>query len=1274
MKRAVPMVMSAALVVSNFQMVTFAAEDAVLLIEEEEDAEAAVGQDQAAGDESAVVDVELVYDEAGGEEAEESTEAASLEEGASEESENDFTADDIIAEIVEVTDEEAEALSLLAASEGEESGYVYGTVDLPYADFYYGELNEVTVSDELKLTVADPVSAAGYRAEGMYDAVSSATNAKSSRFGAVTVAEGGYGIEGIRDVSIAVPKALYAAAQKALEDGESCSNRVLELVGSMAVSEDQTAPAEYKILSGDGTLSAMVTETVVDNAAEASITTASKYGNYQITVNSSLLPGTEDILGVIVEADGQKYGMKHLENLWFQTGQIAFAVRDGVVTHGNAVSYARHAALQGKAITKITYLVKNAADVVIYTNLQCRMLLGDGQGITVNEPEEGFLFSDGVLVPVTINAPEGSSYQLTQVSFAGRQLTAGTDYSYDAASGTLTVYETENTGVGQYTLSYTDAVYEDVTASFVLKSGFADGSVKIKDNKLVLPKGISLEAYRNSISGVSVNGTAVRGSGLGALIFAEDGSVNFDAATVSHGQTSYVFANDGVSYELSVTSNGYPDVAGTVTKPETYVYGTVDLSYADFYYGELNDVAENKVMDLDAADPVTAAGYRDAGMYDAVSSATSSKSTKFGTTYYTAHDNGVEIEGIQAVAIKVPASLYQAATAAIEEGRSCNNSLLNIIGRMTVTEEIPAEYKLLNGDGTLGAMVTATVVDDAASASIATGSVWGNYQISIKSDLIPATDSLLGAVIETAEGAKYGLEHLENLWLKSGELAFAVQAFTEPHGNTPDYARFANLPGQTITKITYLVKDGADVIIHTNLKCKQLLSATYGAAGTDAVYGEGVTVAMTVVAPQDSAYVLADVTFGGKSLTEGSDYTYENSILTVYKTDNTGIGRYTLTYVDDTYEDMTASVILTAGYADGSVTAENNRLVLPAGLDVATYLNSISAVSVNGKAISGNNLGTAIFAADGTVNFAAEITNRGNTTVVFPEEAEYTLVITSIGYPSATITVSNKKVKPEEPIETETPGTETPGTETPDTEKPAETEPPVTPSLTLSAKKAVIYTKGTKTVTLKAVQQGISGTVKWSSSNTKVATVNSKGVVTAKKTGTVTITAKCGSYKATCKVTVKKPSLTLSKKKATIYTKGAKTVTLTASKNGVSGTVKWSSSNKKIATVNSKGVVTAKKAGTVTITAKCGSYKATCRITVKKPSLTLKKTSFTVKKGKTVKIAATAKPAKTITYKSSNTKVATVTSAGVIKGIKKGKATITVKCNGVTKKVKVTVK
>lgn len=73
-------------------------------------------------------------------------------------------------------------------------------------------------------------------------------------------------------------------------------------------------------------------------------------------------------------------------------------------------------------------------------------------------------------------------------------------------------------------------------------------------------------------------------------------------------------------------------------------------------------------------------------------------------------------------------------------------------------------------------------------------------------------------------------------------------------------------------------------------------------------------------------------------------------------------------------------------------------------------------------------------------------------------------------------------------------------------------------------------------------------------------------------------------------------------------------------------------------------------------------------------TLTLKKSSAAIKKGKTYTIKASATPAATITYKSSNTKIASVSNKGVVKGKKAGKATITVKANGITKKFVITVK
>lgn len=225
-------------------------------------------------------------------------------------------------------------------------------------------------------------------------------------------------------------------------------------------------------------------------------------------------------------------------------------------------------------------------------------------------------------------------------------------------------------------------------------------------------------------------------------------------------------------------------------------------------------------------------------------------------------------------------------------------------------------------------------------------------------------------------------------------------------------------------------------------------------------------------------------------------------------------------------------------------------------------------------------------------------------------------------------------------------------------------------TVTLDKTSATVYTG--KTVTLKAASNDTAKTVTYTTSNNAVATVSSTGVVKGVKAGTAVITATCGNAKATCKVTVKAPSVKFAKKSAVVY-KG-KTATVKATLAGVSS-VTYKSSNTKIATVNSKtGTVKGIKAGTVTITATSGKLKATYKLTVKNPTFTLTKSSATIAKGKTTTIRSKATPVSTVTYTTSNKKVATVTGKGVVKGISKGKATITVKCNGITKKFVVTVK
>lgn len=216
-------------------------------------------------------------------------------------------------------------------------------------------------------------------------------------------------------------------------------------------------------------------------------------------------------------------------------------------------------------------------------------------------------------------------------------------------------------------------------------------------------------------------------------------------------------------------------------------------------------------------------------------------------------------------------------------------------------------------------------------------------------------------------------------------------------------------------------------------------------------------------------------------------------------------------------------------------------------------------------------------------------------------------------------------------------------------------------------------------------------TIKWTTSNKNVATVSTDGVVTAVAAGTAIITATAADdsgVKATCKITVTNPVIkvtrvTLNKTTASVV-KG-KTLTLTATvtpTNATNKNVTWKSSNTKIATVDGNGKVTAVAAGTATITctAKADKSKsATCKITVTNPAvkvtkLSMNKTSVDLLKGKTVQLKVTVTPSnatnKAVTWTSSNKKIATVTSNGLVKAVGTGTVTITAKAkDGSGKKV-----
>lgn len=127
---------------------------------------------------------------------------------------------------------------------------------------------------------------------------------------------------------------------------------------------------------------------------------------------------------------------------------------------------------------------------------------------------------------------------------------------------------------------------------------------------------------------------------------------------------------------------------------------------------------------------------------------------------------------------------------------------------------------------------------------------------------------------------------------------------------------------------------------------------------------------------------------------------------------------------------------------------------------------------------------------------------------------------------------------------------------------------------------------------------------------------------------------------------------------------------------GTTAEVSFKSSNSKVASVSQKGVVKARGKGSAVITARTSSgIKASCRVRVYLPeakSVKLSKKSLKLKKGSSQKLTYKLAPkgcVKTVTWKSSNSRVASVSRKGVVKGLRKGSAKITVRAKSGVKAV-----
>lgn len=247
----------------------------------------------------------------------------------------------------------------------------------------------------------------------------------------------------------------------------------------------------------------------------------------------------------------------------------------------------------------------------------------------------------------------------------------------------------------------------------------------------------------------------------------------------------------------------------------------------------------------------------------------------------------------------------------------------------------------------------------------------------------------------------------------------------------------------------------------------------------------------------------------------------------------------------------------------------------------------------------------------------------------------------------------------------------------------SEAATPITTKVTISNKSISLYKGQLYRLTLERANKNVKvKSVKWSTSNKKIVIVNNQGYIKGINKGTAYVY--CGvkwtNNKTTtvkCKVMVYNPInlKSFSLDKTTINLKPGGHTTLKTVKKPSNATIvkiSYDSSDVKIATVSSTGLVTAKGVGTCKIAVAIKTYNgkiykkyATVKVWVPLVNISLDKTSVSLHEGESTILTTTFTPSnatyKKLTYTSSDEKVATVNSNGVISAITEGSATITVK-------------
>ena len=1148
MKKVAPVVLSAAVAMTSMPATAFAAEFS--------DTEVAVAAEESADTEDVDIDAADAADVDIAEGAEDTD--VDVEEETEGTTEGETSVEDIFS--AEVNEDEFTA----EAGDEQTSGEAYVLMNIPYDDFYKAELK----NNDVKVDAFTSATLNKSRTSGMMNGNS-----------AYHVDPNGTDVTGVT-FPVKVSDISVLKDQKKVTDADSVTITVTNkgktssntYTGKDSLIENASysyyvlseVPGYYKELTvnTDGSFAFSdvkgAAEKTVETTAELKL--QSKYGDYQLDINneafSSLIDANSDkIYGATVNTtDGTEYGMRHLENIW-KGYKLAWCTGFTTSVHNCPTSSEHYKSMMGKTIDSVTYYTDKG--IITFDINDEKVLTKTGVKATVAN-----IHTTDTEAPVTLDGtlPEG---------FSAKYTVDGTEVAY--ADGKIT---TGALAAGSHTLVISDAngEYASVEATFSVKEANVPAVYDSANNKLMPAEGVTEEqfsAYIKTITAVTVGDKTYQASGKGAkVIVKEDGTLDLSDLEVTNG-TKFV-----------VTSSAYDDFTFTYSAAD-YKYVYAGLTWAQYWAAEGVYAAGDATASADK----DTKGEADLGAFDTVTRATTNhglhrgsyqttaviegEKGSYSVSYWEGQNTVVFTDGTKAT--------YNRGTLTLADGTTDEMADYKVYGLKYVPVKVKAEdyeafkkeYAVVENDGTLTGgygevnlksySLTADVTANTNGLKTATKNEDGTFSFSARAT---GTDSgIKDSGLKKAEGI--------DVTVKDASGSYGEFLRVDLNGN------YGNLGG-----------------------AMQAVKWTY--YGSDSTYTKALQTYGTKFAADNWMHKSMGIQLGlTKSLRcqlpEGYD----------------GTGYWTLTVYALGYEDYTVQFQATDANIVKPVTEKPDTTKLEAVIAEAKALNASDYTAASWEKVA-NELEEC---EDMLKNIDAQTQNGVDEQIGHLREAIDSLV----------------KI-----------------------------------TLSVNPTSGTLYVGGTVKITVKT---NASGKVTWKSSNTGIATV-ANGVVTGKKAGTATIIASISGKTATYKVTVKNRGI--SARVDQVYV--GKKATVKVITYGVSGTAKFKSSNTKVATVNSKGVITGKKAGTTKITVTVGKYKKVLTVKVKKPSFSLVKSSANLKKGKKVTIKVKAAPASKVTYKSSNKKVATVNSKGVVTAKKKGTAKITVKCNGITKTFKVTVK